>query len=92
MWLNPQETADLVTFTGETLNGKLHFLCSDNCVHVRLFYNFINLCKWRTYIHKTILAYFLTDTLNWQMFWVKEEYLLNSSYGKLKNKISLKQM
>ena len=26
MW--PKETADLVTFTEEILNGKLHFLCS----------------------------------------------------------------
>ena len=25
---NPQETADLVTFTEEILNGQLHFLCS----------------------------------------------------------------
>ena len=25
---NPQETADLVTFSEEILNGKLHFLCS----------------------------------------------------------------
>ena len=25
---NPQDTADLVTFTEEILNGKLHFLCS----------------------------------------------------------------
>ena len=29
MWPNPQETADLATFTEENLNGKLHFLCSD---------------------------------------------------------------
>ena len=29
MWSNPQETVDLVTFTGETINGKLPFLCSD---------------------------------------------------------------
>ena len=29
MWPNPQESADLVTFTGEILNGKLYFLCSD---------------------------------------------------------------
>ena len=29
MWPNPQETADLVTFTEEILTGKLHFLCSD---------------------------------------------------------------
>ena len=28
MWSNPQETADLVTFTEEVLNGKPHFLCS----------------------------------------------------------------
>ena len=28
MWPNPQETADLVTFTEGILNGKLHFLCS----------------------------------------------------------------
>ena len=28
MWPNPQETADLVMFTEEILNGKLHFLCS----------------------------------------------------------------
>ena len=28
MGTNPQETADLVTFTEEILNGKLHFLCS----------------------------------------------------------------
>ena len=28
MWPNPQETADLVTFTEEILKGKLHFLSS----------------------------------------------------------------
>ena len=28
MWQNPQETADLVTYTEEILNGKLHFLCN----------------------------------------------------------------
>ena len=27
---NPQETADLVTFTEEILNGKLHFSCSES--------------------------------------------------------------
>ena len=29
MWSNPQKTADLATFTKETLNGKLHFLWSE---------------------------------------------------------------
>ena len=28
MCSNPLETADLVTFTEEILNGKLHFLCN----------------------------------------------------------------
>ena len=28
MWPNPQVPADLVTFTEETLNGKVHSLCS----------------------------------------------------------------
>ena len=28
MWPHPQENADLVTFTEEILNEKLHFLCS----------------------------------------------------------------
>ena len=28
MWPNPQEIADLITFSEETLNGKLNFLCS----------------------------------------------------------------
>ena len=28
MWPNPQKTANLVTFTEEILNEKLHFLCS----------------------------------------------------------------
>ena len=38
MWLNPQETADLVTFTEEILNGKLLFLCSADCInHLRKF-------------------------------------------------------
>ena len=44
------------------------------------------------YMHIPILAYFLTDILNWQVLWCKEKYLLNSLYEKLKNKVSLKQM
>ena len=28
MWPNPKFAADLVTFTEEIFNGKLHFLCS----------------------------------------------------------------
>ena len=29
MWPNPQIPVDLIAFTEEILNGKLHFLCSD---------------------------------------------------------------
>ena len=36
MWPNPEETADLVTFTEETLNGKLHFLYSVRSDFVRI--------------------------------------------------------
>ena len=35
MWPNLQFPADLVTFTEEILNEKLHFLCSDNCPEFR---------------------------------------------------------
>ena len=45
-----------------------------------------------TYIRTTILAYFLTYTLNGQVLSGKEKYLLNSSHEKLKNKVALKQM
>ena len=36
MWSSPQETPDLVTFTEEILDGKLHFLCGgrDNSPHL----------------------------------------------------------
>ena len=39
------------------------------------------------YVRITILTYFLTDTLNWQVLWAKEKYLLNSLYETLKNKV-----
>ena len=29
MWPNPQETVDLLTFTEEILNERLHILCSE---------------------------------------------------------------
>ena len=34
MWPNPQFSADLVAFTEEMLNGKLHFLCSELCCNI----------------------------------------------------------
>ena len=32
MWLNRQETTDLVTFAEKIFNGKLHFLCNDDYI------------------------------------------------------------
>ena len=43
-----------------------------------------------TYICITVIAYFLTATLNQQVLWGKEKYLLNSLSEKLKNMVSLK--
>ena len=40
---NPHFPADLVTFTEEILNGKLHFLCSDVYPFVHWILNFYNL-------------------------------------------------
>ena len=44
------------------------------------------------YVRITIIAYILTDTLNWQVLWGEKKYLSNSLYEKLKNKVSLKQI
>ena len=38
MLLNPQRTADSVTFIEETLKGKLYFLCSLESVRVLILY------------------------------------------------------
>ena len=43
MKFSVKETADLVTFTEEILNGKLYFLCTD-------FFSYFGLHKWLTYV------------------------------------------
>ena len=45
-----------------------------------------------TYTHITILAYFLTDTLNCQVLSDMEKDLLNSLYETLRSKVFLEQM
>ena len=35
MWPNPQFPANLITFTEEIVNGKLHFLCREKGTAVR---------------------------------------------------------
>ena len=41
MWPNPQETAALVTFTGEILNVKLYYLCSVVCLLIGDYHIFL---------------------------------------------------
>ena len=44
MWPNPQEAVDLVTFTEEILNEKLHFLCSAICLSIQWLSLLLNVC------------------------------------------------
>ena len=41
MWPNPQENVDLVTFTGEILNGKFHFCVVQEPEGLKGVYNLI---------------------------------------------------
>ena len=59
MCQNPQETADLVTFTGEIFNVKLRFLCSDK-------YKLISKMAW---LQLAIL------TINIDVMWQQRDYL-----------------
>ena len=63
MWLNPEETADLVTFTEETLNGEFHFLCGVNseytsefigCKSAIKFYVLFYFCKYCWQINRQV--------------------------------------
>ena len=50
---NQQETADLVTFTGGILNGKLHSLCSVN--------NYCEACSYRIVSYETSLVFYIVS-------------------------------
>ena len=67
MWPNLQETADLVTFTGEILNEKLHFLCGMHCLILLLLILIIKLSKIliNEIINIIIYYYFYVD-FHWQ--------------------------
>ena len=46
MWPNLQEATDLVTFTEEIVNGKIHFLCSDPRVKLKALTKIFNTDVW----------------------------------------------
>ena len=54
MWLNPPETSDLVTFTEEILNQKLHFMCSDRVYRSQLTINEVFV---KSITHKRFVLY-----------------------------------
>ena len=54
MGRNPQQTADLATFTEEILNRKLHFLCSEWTV-LRMLINLLKAAI-RKKFHRTCLT------------------------------------
>ena len=76
MWPNPQETADLVTFTEEILNGKLHFSCSEesNAFAILLFVSriklILELCQNFYLIWSSFYAYRITLPLTFSSFHV----------------------
>ena len=60
MWPNPQKTADLVKFTEEILNEKLHFLCSVYFTYEILYSSllkFLLLIKFFWYFFPAVYAY-----------------------------------
>ena len=54
------ETADLVTFTEEILNGKLHFLCCATFITLRLEEQNISQCFWTRHQHYRYVISVLT--------------------------------
>ena len=62
MWLDPQETVNLVTFTEEILIGKLHFLCRvyTDLNAYKLPNNKMSTCKWipESLMYKQITFFF----------------------------------
>ena len=51
---NLQKTADLVTFTEEILNGKLHFLCS-GALSINYSEKHFTYCKYSCFFIRSIL-------------------------------------
>ena len=68
MWPNLQETEDLVTFTEEILNGKLHFLCSVRCCIAAL-KTFGNFTDWKYEINLSVEAQVISNSEKSQTTW-----------------------
>ena len=82
MWPNPQETADLVTFTEEIFNGKLHFLYSVFLSFFLLFFFFNRYIPWQTLaIHriagkgKGIIIFLVSTSTRTRTFFSSSRFL-----------------
>ena len=53
-----QETADLVTLTEEIVNGKLHFLCSEETIQSKYYLNKNHETKHIVYLSNQFLEHF----------------------------------
>ena len=65
MWPNPQFPADLITFTGEILNGKLHFLFSEDYSDYQKssFLNVINAMHQHTMAFAKLIVLFYRENM-----------------------------
>ena len=75
MWPNPQFSADLVTFTEQILNRKLHFLCS-----VIADFIYSKLLQWRHKNKPKTKPYKVNSGGNVIVQNKKEEFKLSPSY------------
>ena len=70
MWPNPQETADLITFTEEILHGKLHFLCSETLRETQLLKGLVSMKIIDILLFLKQLHYFITPSLITEKIWI----------------------
>ena len=71
MWPNLRETADLVTFTEEIRNGKLHFLCSANKTIIR------TLNIWKMLYTGCPMKEAISLLLSWNIYYFNNKWLLH---------------
>ena len=70
MWPNSQFPADLVTFTEEILNGKLHILCSVfTCFLEKWWLSFLFFTNWQVDIYNDLTNWgvLLDNWLSWEV-------------------------
>ena len=72
MWPNPPFPADLVKFTEEILDGKLHFLCSEKNKNAGIRHK-----KWCIYTNNSFSDFFLCNIVSLTFEFSKEDFNTN---------------